>query len=168
MLNIRLCIIFNDILMKLLFVCLGNICRSPMAEGIMRKLVEERGLEWEIDSAGTNGYHTGEAPHQFSQKVCKEKGIDISSQSARRFSVKDFDRFDHIFVLAKDVLIDVAALARNAEDLKKVAMITHFLPEGKDEDVVDPWYGGLEGYYPVLRHIEECCAQLVPALRSKS
>ena len=89
--------------MKLLFVCIGNICRSPIAEGVMKKLCEVKGLKWEIDSAGTSGYHQGEAPHVDSIRVCKENGIDISDQKSRPLNRTDFRQFDFIFSLAEDV-----------------------------------------------------------------
>lgn len=151
--------------MKILIVCLGNICRSPIAEAIMQKMATEAKLNWEIESAGTNGYHIGEAPHKYSQKVCLEKGLDISAQRARRFKTSDFDSFDKIFVLAKDVYLDVGKQARSKKDMEKVLMLSHFLDEGRDEDVVDPWYGGLEGYYPVFLHIERCCSKIIAAYK---
>ena len=91
-------------LMKILMVCLGNICRSPLAEGILRHKAKEAGLNWQVDSAGTNGYHVGEAPHHLSQKVAKLNGIDICEQRARRFVKEDFDRYDKIYAMADDVI----------------------------------------------------------------
>src|SRR5690606_38658263 len=85
--------------MKILMVCLGNICRSPMAEGIMRHLVEEKGLDWEIDSAGTGGWHIGEAPDPRAIATAKKHGIDISRLQARKFTYRDFGNFDHIFAM---------------------------------------------------------------------
>ena len=90
--------------MKILMVCLGNICRSPLAEGILQQKVQEAGLSWTVDSAGTNGYHTGEPPHHLSQKVALHHGIDISCQRARRFAASDFQQYDMIYALAGDVL----------------------------------------------------------------
>ena len=85
-------------------VCLGNICRSPLAEGILQEKIKKAGLNWEVDSAGTNGYHVGEQPHYLSQKVAKLKGIDISCQRCRRFVKEDFKRFDKIYAMAGDVI----------------------------------------------------------------
>ena len=98
--------------MKILFVCLGNICRSPLAEGILRQKALAAGLDWEVDSAGTNGYHTGEAPHALSQKVARLNGIDISLQRARQFTPADFQRFDKIYAMAGDVVDDIRRIAR--------------------------------------------------------
>src|ERR1700750_2147739 len=93
--------------MKILMVCLGNICRSPLAEGILQEKANRAGLEWIVESAGTNGYHTGEPPHPLSQKVAKLNGIDISKQVARRFIKADADKYDKIYVMAADVFNDV-------------------------------------------------------------
>ena len=86
--------------MKILMVCLGNICRSPIAEGVLRHKVKEHGLDWTVESAGTNPYHTGEAPHKYSQKVCLTHGIDISGQRARTFTKNDFEAYDVIYAFA--------------------------------------------------------------------
>ena len=83
--------------MKILMVCLGNICRSPLAEGVLKDKILKAGLDWTVDSAGTNGYHDGEPPHPLSQKVAKMNGIDICDQRSRRFVAEDFDRFDKIY-----------------------------------------------------------------------
>src|SRR5215217_2755406 len=93
--------------MRILIVCLGNICRSPIAEGVLRHMAQQHGLDWTIHSAGTNSYHTGEAPHKYSQAVCNTHGIDISTQRARRFSASDIDKYDLIYAMADDVLDDI-------------------------------------------------------------
>ena len=85
--------------MKILMVCLGNICRSPLAEGILQDKARKAGLKWSVESAGTNGYHTGEAPHPLSQKVARINGVDISKQRSRNFVAEDFDRFDKIYAM---------------------------------------------------------------------
>src|SRR5215210_8348518 len=85
--------------MKILMVCLGNICRSPLAQGILEHKAKNAGLDWHVDSAGTNGYHVGEAPHKFSQKVARANGIDICHQRARNFVKEDMDRYDKIYAM---------------------------------------------------------------------
>ena len=91
--------------MKILMVCLGNICRSPLAEGILESKAKKLGLPWEVDSAGTNNnYHIGEAPHPLSQKVARLHSVDISQQSARAFVPEDFDRFDKIYAMSGDII----------------------------------------------------------------
>ncbi len=99
--------------MKILMVCLGNICRSPLAEGILQDKAFKAGLTWSIESAGTNSYHTGEPPHPLSQKVAKLNGIDISKQRARRFTAADFDVYDKIYALADDVMDEMKRIAGN-------------------------------------------------------
>ena len=98
--------------MKILMVCLGNICRSPLAEGILEHKAKKAGLQWQVDSAGTNGYHTGEAPHHLSQKVAKHYGLDICHQRSRKFVKEDFDRYDKIYALADDVLDEIKFIAK--------------------------------------------------------
>ena len=97
----------------MLMVCLGNICRSPLAEGILREKCKKAGLHWKVESAGTNGLHTGEPPHPLSQKVAKMKGIDISGQQSRSFVQQDFERFDKIYVLATDVWEETKLIGKN-------------------------------------------------------
>ncbi|WP_237559478.1 low molecular weight protein-tyrosine-phosphatase [Edaphocola flava] len=143
--------------MKILMVCLGNICRSPIAEGVMQHIVREQGLDWQIDSAGTNNYHTGESPHRSSQKVCRQYGIDISHQRARQFRSSDFDTYDHILVMAADVYDDVSRLAPSETALQKVHFFLDSLSPGKQASVPDPWYGDESGYAPVFDLIQRGC-----------
>ena len=141
--------------MKILIVCLGNICRSPIAEGVLQQLAIEAGLSWQIASAGTNGYHTGEAPHKYSQKICRKYGLDIGEQRATRFKVSDFDTYDLIYVMARDVYNEVRLLARTEADLQKVQFFLEELFPGEQREVPDPWYGNEFGYEPVFQLIKE-------------
>jgi protein-tyrosine phosphatase len=152
--------------MKILFVCLGNICRSPIAEGVMKHLVEKENLTWTIESSSTNTYHTGEAPHKYSQFVCREHGIDISTQRARRFSIADFDKFDKIYVMAHDVLKDIKSISGLQFQENKVDFFLNELHESKNLDVIDPWYGELEGYYDVYNQIEATCKIIIKKYQS--
>lgn len=154
--------------MKILMVCLGNICRSPIAEGVMYQLIKDNNLDWEVDSAGTNGYHTGEPPHRHSQSICLQNGIDISAQRARRFSAKDFDRYDHILVMAADVYQDVRTLSRKKEDMDKVKFFLDGLQPGQQAAVPDPWYGDQSGYRPVFDLIREGCRALLQDWKQNS
>jgi protein-tyrosine phosphatase len=147
--------------MKILMVCLGNICRSPLAEGILRQKVAEAGLNWTIDSAGTNGYHVGEAPHPLSQKVARMNGIDISGQRARNFVAADFDRFDRIYAMATDVLAEMRRIARNNYDPQKAMLLLDAIYPGEDRDVPDPWYGPEPGYHEVFDLINKACATII-------
>jgi len=113
--------------MKILMVCLGNICRSPLAEGILQHKAFEAGLTWSVESAGTNSYHTGDAPHPLSQKVAKLNGIDICNQRARRFVAEDFDVYDKIYALAGDVVDEIRRIAKKKYDAAKVDLLMNEL-----------------------------------------
>jgi protein-tyrosine phosphatase len=147
--------------MKILMVCLGNICRSPLAEGILRHKIAEYGLNWQVESAGTNGYHTGEAPHRLSQKVAKLNGIEICDQRAKRFSAADFEKYDKIYAMAGDVIREMQQLAGKKYDGAKVDLLLNESYPGKDLDVPDPWYGPEPGYHEVYKMIEEACEKLI-------
>lgn len=147
--------------MKILMVCLGNICRSPLAEGILQAKATAAGLNWQIDSAGTNGYHVGESPHPLSQKVAKINGIDISMQRARRFRAADFEEFDLIFAMAEDVIDEMKSIARHRFDSAKVDLLMNVLHPGKNLDVPDPWYGTEPGYHEVFAMISQACDKLI-------
>ncbi len=142
-------------------VCLGNICRSPIAEGVLQHLSDQAGLNWQVDSAGTNQYHTGEAPHRFSQKVCRAKGIDISAQRARRFTPKDLETYDVIYALAEDVYADMKKIAGPKALMPNVKIFLSELHEGCTDSVPDPWYGDESGYLPVYELIYETCEAII-------
>lgn len=147
--------------MKILMVCLGNICRSPIAEGVLQQKLISVGLNWQVESAGTNGYHIGEAPHRFSQKVCKRHGIDISQQRARRFCTKDFEQYDIIYALALDVYDEIKKIGGAQAQMHKVKIFLGELQEGSTESVPDPWYGDESGYLPVYQIIEQTCDAII-------
>jgi protein-tyrosine phosphatase len=147
--------------MKILMVCLGNICRSPMAEGILKQKVEKAGLHWQVGSTGTNGYHVGEAPHQLSQKVAKLHGIDISKQRAGRFSPNDFEKYDKIYAMAKDVIDEIRWLAGDQYNTSKVDLLMNELYPGKNMEVPDPWYGPEPGYHEVYDMMDKACDAII-------
>ena len=147
--------------MRILMVCLGNICRSPLAEGILQHKAKEAGLNWTVDSAGTNSYHIGEPPHPLSQKVARLNGIDICNQRARRFVKEDFDRYDKIYAMADDVLDDIKRIAKEKYDPKKVDLFLNELYPGKNASVPDPWYGTEPGYHEVYELISNVCDEIV-------
>jgi protein-tyrosine phosphatase len=147
--------------LRILMVCLGNICRSPMAEGILQRLAKEEDLPWQVDSAGTNRYHTGEAPHPSSQKVCLEHGIDISAQRARTFLAEDMERYDLLFALATDVRSEMKKIAGASYQENKVKLIMDMIAPGQEKSVTDPWYGTEDGYYPVFQEIHACCEAII-------
>lgn len=147
--------------MKILMVCLGNICRSPIAEGILRDKAIKAGLIWKVESAGTNHYHTGEAPHYLSQKVAKLHGIDISKQRARSFVPEDFERYDKTYALANDVLDDMKRIAKNKFDPLKADLLLNEMYPGENRNVPDPWYGTEPGYHLVFKMIDKVCEVII-------
>jgi protein-tyrosine phosphatase len=145
--------------MKILMVCLGNICRSPLAEGILQAKADKAGLQWTVDSAGTNGYHTGEPPHHFSIKVAAQHGIDISKQRSRKFTAADLNHYDIIYAMADDVLEDMQQIAKGK--LANADLLLNELYPGQNRDVPDPWYGPQAGYHDVFALIEKACDQII-------
>jgi protein-tyrosine phosphatase len=144
-----------------LMVCLGNICRSPLAEGILQEKARAAGLSWKVDSAGTNGYHIGEAPHPLSQKVARAKGVDISQQRARKFNANDFQRFDKIYAMAEDVVHEMRRIAGRHFDPSKVELLLNEVHPGKNEDVPDPYYGSEPGYHDVYKMIDAAADKII-------
>lgn len=142
-------------------VCLGNICRSPLAHGVMEHLAHEKGLRWEIDSAGTGSWHIGKQPDRRSISVAKKYGIDISTQRARQFETKDFDHYDFIFVMDENNYRDVIALAKHQEDRNKVRL---FIP---NDIVPDPYWDDSQ-FDPVYQLIHDQCEKLIESLTQKN
>jgi protein-tyrosine phosphatase len=147
--------------MKILMVCLGNICRSPMAEGILQQRAWQAGLNWSVESAGTNGFHTGEPPHRLSQKVSRTNGIDISGQRSRQFRADDFEKYDLIYAMAWDVLEEIRLISGRKYEPEKVELLMNILHPGQDIDVPDPWYGTEPGYHEVFAMMDDDCRALV-------
>ena len=147
--------------MRILMVCLGNICRSPLAEGILKAKAASAGFNWTVESAGTNRYHTGEAPHRLSQKIAMQNGIDISGHRARTFVKEDMADYDRIFSMAADVLEDMRSISGNKYDETKVELLMNELHPGLNEDVPDPYYGGEEGYHLVFEMMKQACDSII-------
>ncbi len=147
--------------MRILIVCLGNICRSPIAEGILRHKVKQHGLNWVVESAGTESYHIGEAPHRFSQKICMAHGIDISSLRASRFTADSFAMYDKIYAMADDVYREIKQIGGRNADMSKVDHFLNELHKGKNESVTDPYYGTEEGYKAVFELIDKTCDAII-------
>lgn len=140
---------------KVLFVCLGNICRSPTAEGVFRRLVTERGLadRFLIDSAGTGGWHAGEPPDNRAQAEAKRRGVDISKLAARQVRKNDFADFDYVLAMDRMNLRDLHALCRSGEK-NCVQLFMDFAPQYPEREVPDPYYGGPAGFAHVFELLE--------------
>lgn len=147
--------------MKILMVCLGNICRSPLAEGLLRLRAEEAGLGWEVDSAGTERYHIGEAPHPFSQQTALRHGFDISAHRARRITKADLQRFDRIYAMAPDVYREIREIGGRDASMARVELLMNEVYPGRDMPVPDPWYGPRSGYQHVYELLDQACRRLI-------
>ena len=145
--------------MKILMVCLGNICRSPLAHGILEHLVKEKNLNWEIDSAGTGNWHIGEKPDRRSIAVAQKYGVDITNQSCRQFDITDFEKYDHILTMDQNNLSDVISLANGDDGVEKVRL---FLKNGI---VPDPYHDDNQ-IEPVYIMIEKRCKEIITELGS--
>ena len=136
--------------MKVLFVCLGNICRSPLGEGILQHKINQQGLDWETDSAGTAAYHVGEKPDKRSAAIAKEHDIDINVQRARLFVKSDFNTFDHILVMDDSNFNNVMLLAKSSKEEAKVEKLLDY-GNATIKDVPDPYYeGGFDGVFNLI------------------
>jgi protein-tyrosine phosphatase len=140
---------------KILMVCLGNICRSPLAEGILQSKLPQG--DFIVDSAGTGNWHAGQQPDHRSVATAKNRGLDISCQKARQIKVSDFTEFDHIYVMDTSNLNDVQQLAPNASAKAKVKLMMDELFPGEKINVPDPYYGGPEGFDKVYDMLDEAC-----------
>jgi len=147
--------------MKILMVCLGNICRSPLAEGILRSKLSK---EFHIDSAGIGNWHVGKSPDKRSVAVAKKYGIDISMQRARQFHPNDFEEFDLIYVMDESNFEDVIALTENQNHHFKVKLI---LADLEDKNVPDPYYGGEEGFEKVYKMLDEVAEKIAAQISKK-
>lgn len=149
---------------KICFVCLGNICRSPTAEGVFQHLVKERGLEdyFEIDSAGTSAYHIGESADKRSQRTANSHGIKLDSR-ARRFKASDLDYFDLILAMDNQNLRNVQQMA-NKSQMNKIGQMRDFDPNAGNGEVPDPYQGGREGFENVFQIVKRSCEQLLDEL----
>lgn len=147
---------------KILMVCLGNICRSPLAEGILKSKLPETGFV--VDSAGTGNYHVGDSPDPRSITTAKKYGLDITTQRGRQFTVSDFDTFDYIYVMDSSNFENVVKLARNANDIAKVHYILNEIYPNQNHSVPDPYTGGIQGFENTFKMLDEACTNLAMKL----
>ena len=136
-------------------VCLGNICRSPLAEGILKSKLSNSFI---VDSAGTANYHTGNPPDKRSIAVARKYGLNISNLKGRQFSILDFEAFDFIYVMDESNFKNVIKLARNNKDISKVKMILNEVYPNQNYDVPDPYYGGEDGFENIYKMLDEACS----------
>jgi protein-tyrosine phosphatase len=147
--------------MKFLMVCLGNICRSPLAEGILKHKIKQAGLNWTVESAGTGNYHIGEAPHHLSQKVAQLNGIDICEQKGRQFVKDDMLHYDKIYVMDAENYNDVRRISGKYWDANKVDLLLNEIYSGENRSVPDPWFGKEDGFHMVYKMIDKACENIV-------
>ncbi len=143
-------------------VCLGNICRSPLAEGLLKSKLDKN--EYYVTSAGTGHWHVGEKPDSRSIAVAKKNGLDITDQRGRQFKASDFEEFDHIFVMDTSNRDDVLALANSEEDRAKVQLILDEIFPGENVDVPDPYHGGDRGFDQVYEMLDKASDKLAERL----
>ncbi len=149
-------------------VCLGNICRSPLAEGILRMKSIKFKIDIQIDSAGTSNYHIGQHPDRRTISNALSHGVDVSQLKARQFIVSDFDDFDHIYVMDHSNYSDVIALARTEVDKKKVTLILNCIYPNSNMSVPDPYFGGEQGFEKVFILLDNACEAIAEALKRTS
>lgn len=152
---------FKYMSMKILMVCLGNICRSPIAEGVMKHKIQEAGLNWTVESAGTSGHQVGCAPHKLSQKITLLNGIDISRQSCRQLYKEDILNYDKIYALDKENYYDIKRISGDLWDASKVDLLMNAVYPGKNIEVPDPWFGTEKNYHEVYAMIDKACDAIV-------
>ena len=145
--------------MKILMVCLGNICRSPLAEGLLKAKIEEKGLDWHIDSAGTGAWHIGEPPDPRSVEIAKANGIDITDQRARKFRGYDLEEFDLILAMDSSNFMSIMRQANDQEEKDKVKMILNFSHPDRNLNVPDPYYN--DGFEQVFQMLDKACEDII-------
>jgi protein-tyrosine phosphatase len=155
-------------MIKVLFVCLGNICRSPSAEGVFRKLVEQHGLldQIEIDSAGTHAYHVGSPPDERAQQAASRRGINMSDMRGRRIDEGDFYIFDYVLAMDESNEYHLREMAP-AEEIHKIELFLNYAPQRSESEVPDPYYGGHTGFEKVLDMIEDASEGLLADIKSR-
>jgi protein-tyrosine phosphatase len=151
---------------RILFFCMGNICRSPTAEGVMRAKLAAAGLDVEVDSAGTHGYHLGAPPDARSQQHAGQRGYDLSALRARQLIAEDFSRFDLVLAMDADNLAHAARLCPPGQR-HRLQLLMDYAPHTGKAHVPDPYYGGAAGFDEVLDLVEAACDGLVASLRER-
>jgi protein-tyrosine phosphatase len=151
---------------KILFVCTGNICRSPLAEGILRKKLQLLNVNAEVDSAGFEAFHAGDHPDSRAIATGRNHGVDISQLIARLFTSQDFQLFDRIYIMDDSHYYRIKQFARTTADMEKVDYLMNVIHPGKNLNVEDPWYGDLDGFEKVFNKLNEACGILAEKIAS--
>ncbi len=147
-------------------VCLGNICRSPLADGLLRKKVIDNKLNVEVDSAGTSGIHSGEAPDARMCKTAEKFGTPINELRSRKFVIEDFDKFDKIYVMDKSNKANILQMSRTEEDKKKVELILDMSFPSENKEVPDPYYGGEDGFIEVYQLLDTATDRIIEKIKN--
>ena len=154
---------------KILMVCLGNICRSPLAEAILQDKLKKNGLDYVmVDSAGTASYHIGENPDPRTIANAQKHGLEIKHLVCRQFTVLDFDDFDKIYVMDSSNYRNVINLAKNEEDIKKVELILNVVNPNLNNPVPDPYFGGEDGFENVYKLLDEACDHIINNISNRN
>jgi protein-tyrosine phosphatase len=152
--------------MKILMVCIGNICRSPMAEGIMRNKIKQQGLDWTVASAGIVG-NPGQSPHKFSQQVCFVRGINLAGQGARRFKPEMLDQYDLIYAMSDDVLEEIRRIGADNPNVSKAMLILDEQDPGGNNSVPDPLNGPEQWFKIVYEMLDPACDFIIEKYKNK-
>tara|TARA_B100000925_G_scaffold164478_1_gene123729 strand:- start:1046 stop:1513 length:468 start_codon:yes stop_codon:yes gene_type:complete len=151
-----------------LMVCLGNICRSPLAQGILHHKLNKLNIDnITVDSAGTGNWHIGSNPDKRSTEIAMKHEIDISNQKARQFSYEDFEKFDHILVMDTSNLQNIRSQAKSKKDVDKIKLILDYSYPDKNESVPDPYFGGIDGFEHVYNLLNNACDKIIENLIKK-
>jgi protein-tyrosine phosphatase len=150
---------------KILFVCTGNICRSPLAEGILKDKLKKRNILAEVDSAGLEDFHVGDPPDERASVVARKHGIEITGHRGRLFVKEDFDHYDKIYIMDSFHYMALSDMSRNDDDLKKVDYIMNAVEPGKNIAVQDPWYDGMNAFERVYEQLDHACEKIAIWIR---
>jgi len=159
----------ENAMVKVLFVCMGNVCRSPMAEGVLRRMLQDRGLADKVyvDSAGTHSYHIGSAPDERSQATASRRGVDLSMIRVRRVVTEDLAVFDYVLAMDRENYDYLHALSTHPERRDKVRLLLDFASDWPEQEVPDPYYGGLNGFERVMDLLEAAAEGLLLHIRER-